>query len=205
MSGILLRDQVDLEACYNYDANFVSCSQHGLIYFVQQLGFTDGEKPVISSTPSDISQSTDATVATAVVTWSPPTASDNSGVVTLTSTHDPGNTFYLGATTVTYTAVDAAANQVTDSFMVTITGKHLIRALMETNPFQIDVKELVCFISKLSGAVTTAVVTWLPPTASDNSGVVTLKSSHYPGDTFSLGQLVPLMLRIQQLMLLLIW
>ena len=104
--------------------DFVSCSQHGLIYFVQQLGFADGEKPVINSTPADINQSTDAIVATAVVMWSPPTVSDNSGVVTLTSTHDPGNTFYLGSTTVTYTAVDAAANQVTDSFMVTITGKH---------------------------------------------------------------------------------
>ena len=103
--------------------DFVSYSQRGLICFVQ-LGLADVEKPVITSTPADISHSTDATVATAVVTWSSPTASDNSGVVTLTSTHDPGNTFYLGATTVTYTAVDAAANQVTDSFMVTITGKH---------------------------------------------------------------------------------
>ena len=104
--------------------DFVNCLQHGLIYFVQQLGFADDEKPVISSTPADISQSADATVATAVVTWSPPTASDNSGVVTLTSTHNPGVTFSLGATTVSYTAVDAAANQVTDSFTVTITGKH---------------------------------------------------------------------------------
>ena len=103
--------------------DFVNCLQHGLIYFVQQLGFADDEKPVISSTPADISQSADCAVTTAVVTWSPPMASDNSGVVTLTSSHDPGDTFSFGATTVTYTAVDAAANLVTDSFMVTI-GKH---------------------------------------------------------------------------------
>ena len=109
--------------------DFVSCWQCGLIYFVQ-LGFADDEDPVISSTPADISQSTYATVATAVVTWSAPTASDNSGVVTLTSTHNPGDTFSLGATTVTYTAVDAAANMATDSFTVTITGKHLIRAVI---------------------------------------------------------------------------
>ena len=100
----------------------VSCFRRGLIYFVQQLGFADDEYPVISSTPIDISQSTDATVATAIVTWTHPTASDNSGMVTLTSSHNPGDTFNLGATTVTYTAVDAAANQVTDSFTVTITG-----------------------------------------------------------------------------------
>ena len=103
--------------------DFVSCWQCGLIFFVQ-LGFADDEDPVISSTPADISQSTDATEANAVVTWTPPTASDNSGVVTLTSTYNPGDTFSLGATTVTYTAVDAAANLVTDSFIVSITGKH---------------------------------------------------------------------------------
>ena len=120
---------------YNKGANrtkiedFVSRWQCGLIYFVQ-LGFADDEMPVISSTPADISQSTDATLATAVVTWSAPTANDNSGVVTLTSTHNPGDTFSLGATTVTYTAVDAAANMATDSFTVTITGKHLIRTVI---------------------------------------------------------------------------
>ena len=104
--------------------DFVSCSQRGLIqHFVHQLGFADDEDPVISGTPADISQSTDATLDTAVVTWTPPTASDNSGMVTLTSTHNSGDTFPLGVTTVTYTAVDAASNMVTDSFMVTITGK----------------------------------------------------------------------------------
>ena len=92
----------------------------------KKLDFADDEDPVISGTPSAISQSTDATVATAVVTWTPPTASDNSGSYTLTSSHDSGDTFSLGPTTVTYTAVDDAGDMVTDSFTVTITGKHLI-------------------------------------------------------------------------------
>ena len=104
--------------------SFVSCLQRCFIYCGHELGFADDENPAISSTPADISQSTDATLATAVVTWTPPTASDNSGAVTLTSSHNPGDTFSLGVTTVTYTAVDAASNMVTDSFMVTITGKH---------------------------------------------------------------------------------
>ena len=86
--------------------------------------FADNQTPVISGTPADIVQSTDATVATAVVTWTPPTASVNSGFVTLTSSHNPGDTFGLGTTTVMYTAVDDAGNEVTDSFMVTVIGKH---------------------------------------------------------------------------------
>ena len=88
----------------------------------KQLHFADDEDPVISGTPSAISQPADSTVGTTVVTWTPPTASDNSGTYTLTSSHDSGDTFSLGATTVMYTAVDAAGNTVTDTFTVTITG-----------------------------------------------------------------------------------
>ena len=84
----------------------------------------DNEDPVISGTPADITQSTDDGVASAVVTWTPPTASDNSGQVTLTSSHNPGDTFTLGSTTVTYTAVDPNSNLMTDSFTVTIEGQH---------------------------------------------------------------------------------
>ena len=88
----------------------------------KQLGFADDEDPVISGMTSAISQPTDASVATAVVTWTSPTASDNSGTYTLTSSHYSGDTFSLGATTVTYTAADTAGNTVTDTFTVTITG-----------------------------------------------------------------------------------
>ena len=72
----------------------------------------------------DKTQPTDGGVATAVVTWTPPTASDNSGLVTLTSSHNPGDTFPLGVTTVSYTAVDPDSNLMTESFTVTIEGKH---------------------------------------------------------------------------------
>ena len=83
---------------------------------------SDNEAPVISETPKDIAHPTDDGVSTAVVTWTPPTTSDNSGTVTLISSHNPGDTFTLGATTVTYTAVDSNSNLMTDSFKVTIEG-----------------------------------------------------------------------------------
>ena len=44
--------------------------------------------------PSNQSVTTDSGDATAVVTWTPlPTATDNSGVQTLTSTNNSGDTF----------------------------------------------------------------------------------------------------------------
>ena len=83
---------------------------------------TDTEAPTISGIPSDITQDTDSGVATAAVTWTPPTTSDNSGSATLTSSHNSGDNFPIGDTTVTFTAVDGSNNMATGSFMITIEG-----------------------------------------------------------------------------------
>ena len=76
----------------------------------------------MSSIPANITQNTDPGLATGVVNWSEPTASDNSGLVTLTSSHVSGETFPIGVTVVTYTAVDGASNTIAESFAGLIEG-----------------------------------------------------------------------------------
>jgi hypothetical protein len=69
--------------------------------------------PVFSGVPSNISVNTDAGQATAVVSFTPPTATDDvDGPVTpvLTAGLAPGSAFPVGVTTVTYTATDEADN-----------------------------------------------------------------------------------------------
>ena len=56
------------------------------------------------------------------ITWTPPTTTDNYGMVTLTSDYNPGDWFAIGTTTVTYTATDASGNTAMCSFNVTILG-----------------------------------------------------------------------------------
>ena len=90
------------------------------------LILTDNENPVISGCPSDQSVNTDSGNATAVVTWKPPTATDNSGMETLTSTNNPGDYFPIGNNTVTYTSTDAAGNTDTCTFYVDVTGKWFV-------------------------------------------------------------------------------
>ncbi|WP_040401415.1 HYR domain-containing protein, partial [Cecembia lonarensis] len=80
----------------------------------------DTEDPVISDCPMDISVSNDAGSCGAIVNWTAPTATDNSGSVTLTSNFEPGSFFPVGSTTVTYTATDAAGNTAICSFAVTV-------------------------------------------------------------------------------------
>ena len=55
-----------------------------------------------------------------VVTWIEPTAVDNSGgQPTVIRSHQPGSTFPVGTTQVTYTFRDAVGNEATCSFEIT--------------------------------------------------------------------------------------
>ena len=90
---------------------------------IQRFIFTDAEDPIISDTPSTQNVNTDAHSPTATVSWTPPTASDNSGeTVTLTSDYESGDTFPIGTTTVTYAATDTSGNTATSTFNVVVTG-----------------------------------------------------------------------------------
>ena len=85
------------------------------------ITISDDENPAIADMPANISLSNDLGICGAVATWTEPTASDNCGIASLTSTHDSGDTFAVGTTTVTYTATDVNGNSITDSFDITVT------------------------------------------------------------------------------------
>ncbi|WP_226742892.1 HYR domain-containing protein [Polaribacter gangjinensis] len=137
----------------------------------------DTEKPVVSGTPSNITQSNDAGLNGAVVTWTAPTVTDNCSVSTFVSSHQPGDFFPVGTTTVTYTATDIHGNVITSSFTVTIndTEKPVISGMPSNITQNNDL------------GVCGATVTWTLPTATDNSGIATFVSSHQPGDVFPVG------------------
>ena len=56
------------------------------------------------------------------ISWTPPTATDNSGMVNLTSDFWPGEWFFIGTIKVTYTATDASGNTAVCCFSVTVLG-----------------------------------------------------------------------------------
>ena len=63
-----------------------------------KFNVTDTTNPVIASCPANITEeATSPSGGTA--SWTAPTASDNSGSVTLTTTHNPGATFRMGPAT----------------------------------------------------------------------------------------------------------
>lgn len=154
------------------------------------LTIHDVTPPVIADVSGDVEINTDPGKATGFFSWNMPTASDNVDVTGFTvalsgaATVGPqpaasltGFDFPLGVTTVTYEAEDAASNKATKSFTVTVVDNEAPvigacpadQTLEATGP---------------SGAM----ANWIEPTATDNSGNVSLsRTGPAPGATFPLG------------------
>ena len=79
------------------------------------------KRPSSAETPADITQTADAGACSAVVSYTAPTATDNVAVASFSGDAASGDTFPVGTTTVTYTAIDDAGNTTTSDFTVTIT------------------------------------------------------------------------------------
>ena len=116
-----------------------------------------------------------ATTTGTVVTYTPPTATDViDGTVPVTCVPPSESTFLLGSTTVVCTAIDSAENEVTTSFVVTVT--------LDTTP---PVLTLPLGIITEATGPTGATVTY-SVTASDNLGVPALSCSKASGSVFAI-------------------
>ena len=72
----------------------------------QNVIIDDITAPVVTNCPSNINQDPDVDNCVSIVTWIPPTATDNcTNPVAVSSTHSPGDTFSAGITTVIYTCL----------------------------------------------------------------------------------------------------
>ena len=81
---------------------------------------SDTSNPVITGCPDSASYLVMDGTTSRMVTWLEPTATDNSGMTpTVTRSHQPGDSFPVGATYVTYVFRDAAGNGDFCHFMIT--------------------------------------------------------------------------------------
>ncbi len=127
--------------------------------------------------PANITQSNDAGVCGAVVTYATPTATDDAGcTATVVCTPASGTTFAIGTTTVTCTATDAANQTGMCTFTVTVNDT---QAPTVTCPANITTGNAPNQCS--------AVVTYTTPTASDNCPGATVVCAPASGSTFAIG------------------
>ncbi|MHC4937111.1 MAG: HYR domain-containing protein, partial [Planctomycetota bacterium] len=137
----------------------------------------DTEAPSIAGTPADITQTSDAGLCTAIVTWVEPTSADNCGVASLGPDLAPGTAFAVGTTTVTYTTADIHGNSATSSFTVTVTD--------DEAPMITDLPADLTIGSDAGQCG--AVATWAEPGSTDNCAIDTLTSDAASGDFFAVG------------------
>jgi hypothetical protein len=139
----------------------------------QHVTVHDTEPPTITA-PADITVPTDPGLPTAHVTAGSPTASDNSGSVSVSGARSDGlqltAPFPLGTTTITWTATDAAGNTATATQHVTV---------RDTEPPTITAPTDVT--SPTDPGLATAHVATGSPTVHDNAGAVSVTSSRSDG------------------------
>ncbi|XP_033115967.1 uncharacterized protein LOC117115806 [Anneissia japonica] len=137
----------------------------------------DVEDPVIIGCPRDIFANTTHLLSYTNVTWIAPTATDNSGSVTLKTNYASGEGFPISTTTVVYTAIDPYGNTVTCSFNVTVIDPEMPRFTKCLTDIQTDTYPGLSYTN----------VTWTEPTAVDNAGHVIVAQTAYSGDSFNVG------------------
>ena len=83
--------------------------------------FSVDEVPPVIENCEDVSANIMINIGGSQVSWSEPTATDNSGIVSLQSrSHAPGQFFVVGSTPVTYVFVDGSGNTAECTFSVAV-------------------------------------------------------------------------------------
>ncbi len=137
----------------------------------------DTQLPVWTNCPTNITTSVNVmNSCTAVVNWTAPTGSDNCGIDVTIISHNPGDVFPIGTTTVSYVAFDAAGNVGTCSFTVTVEDN---TAPVPNCPSDITVNA--------ASGVCDAVATWSAVTGTDDCSAVTVSCTAMSGDVFPVG------------------
>ncbi|XP_072175620.1 hyalin-like [Diadema setosum] len=157
---------------YDAEGNFANCTFNVTV--------VDLETPTFTGCPSNITVNTTAGSSTGVATWTPPMANDNAGAVdSLVSSNNPGDSFSIGTTVVTYTASDIYGNQNNCTFNVVVEDNE--NPVLASCPSDI--------LTNTTTGLLVADVTWTVPNATDNSGPVAVNQTAglSPGSNFTLG------------------
>lgn len=133
--------------------------------------------------PADIIQAPEGEQTS--VTWVPPGVTDDcDNQPTVTGTHESGDSFPVGTTTVTYTATDASGKSTTCSFTVTIEEE----VCTDTSAPALTCPDNITQAQNTAGDGELTIVTWTAPTPTDDCDPTpTLTSSHQSGDAFPVG------------------
>ncbi|MEO1412236.1 MAG: HYR domain-containing protein, partial [Bacteroidota bacterium] len=142
------------------DNNSMPLDPSEFSFLPEVVNVIDNTDPIFTACISDITIPNDFGLCGTNVTWIPPVATDACDpLLDISSTHDPGDFFLVGTTVVGYTATDDAGNSATCTFNVTVVDTQMPQL---TCPADLTVD---------AGSGSSANVTGLTPTVTDNCGI----------------------------------
>jgi large repetitive protein len=177
---------------YPLDTTLVTCTFTDASNNSDSCFFTvtieDNSSPQFGNCTTDVSVMAvldHSSEAGTVVTWSPPTVSDNVNTLqemNVTSSYSSGDRMMLGITIVRYNATDVAGNFATCSFIVNVTDQTLPFVNSSTCPPNIRINASASHVA--DGG--TVAIWHSPVVAFDNSHPTPLVGvcNHNPGDAF---------------------
>ncbi|PIK47326.1 putative hyalin, partial [Apostichopus japonicus] len=161
---------------------FTDSSQNGAVCsFIISITIVDTTPPECVNLPAFVSESTELGNPGRRVTWIEPTCQDISNVASVTARSNlPGSFFLVGDTVVTYTCTDGSGNSDTCSFPVQVFTIDTLRPQILECP-DIDAPSVIATIEP---GITSAIVQFDEPTATDASNSINVESSCNSGDRY---------------------
>ncbi|PIK58909.1 hypothetical protein BSL78_04221 [Apostichopus japonicus] len=129
----------------------------------------DTQLPVISGCPSNIMLTLPVGQTCITTVWVPPTATDNNGQVTSTSSVDPNTCFSEGTNPIVYIFTDSSGNSATCTFFIIV-----LRPVDITPPVVVTCPD--SFTIMLPSGQNCIGVAWIEPLVTDDSGTVSVLS-----------------------------
>ncbi|MDE0959774.1 MAG: HYR domain-containing protein, partial [Planctomycetota bacterium] len=141
------------------------------------LTVVDNELPTVSGIPSTVNLSNDPGSCGAVHSWAAPIVADNCGNPVMTTSHNSGDQFQIGSTTVSIGIDDGHGNTLDFTFDVNVSDTEM--PVISGIP--------VSMTLSTSPGLCNQAVDWALPTVSDNCSGVTLVGSALAGTNFPVG------------------
>ncbi|XP_071823803.1 uncharacterized protein [Apostichopus japonicus] len=164
---------------------FTESSQNGAVCsFTISITTVDTTPPECVNLPAFVSESTELGNPGRPVTWIEPNCQDISNVASVTARSNlPGSFFLVGDVVVTYTCTDGSGNSDTCSFPVQVFSIDTLRPQILECP-DIDAPSVMATIEL---GITSAIVQFDEPTATDASNSINVESSCNSGDRYPVG------------------
>ncbi|KAJ8041487.1 Hyalin [Holothuria leucospilota] len=142
----------------------------------------DDTPPVITGCPIKVVATLLYGATSMSLFWDEPSVTDNSADVNITSSHSPGDVFFVGSTSVDYTVTDPSGNKASCFFAV------VVQPVIDRDPPVITGCPLDAIQVNAPPTSDRAAVTWPDVDATDALTEVSLISSHESGSEFIIGQ-----------------